>query len=80
MMSKMSKGKVLTVEVSRRSLIQWMFIKSLSGVCAWARGPVPAVLMLLLASCHLLWHWRQMLNVVADVSCVEIPRAAVMEG
>ena len=41
MMSSVSKGNVLTVEVSWSSLIQGMFSKSLSGVYTW--GPVPVV-------------------------------------
>ena len=76
MMSKLSKAKVLVVVVSKSSLSQGMFFKSLSGLC----GADPLLLVALAASLRLLWHWHQMLNVVADVSCVEIPRAVVMEG
>ena len=52
MMSNVSKGKVLTVEVSWSSLIQGMLSKSLSGV--YACGPVPDVVMSLDASVRLL--------------------------
>ena len=74
MISKVSKAKVLAVEVSRSSLSQGMFFKSLSGLCV----SDPLVVRDLDASLHLLWHWRQMLNVVADVRCVGMPRASVM--
>ena len=74
MISKVSKENVLTVEESWSSLIQGMFFKSLSGVYS----SVPELVMVLEASLRLLWHWRQMLNVVADVRCVGIPRASEM--
>ena len=74
MISKVSKAKVLVVDVSRSSLSHGMFFKSLSGLC----GSEPLVAMDLAASLRLLWHWRQMLNVVADVRCVGIPRASEM--
>ena len=76
MMSNVSKGNVLTVEVSWSSLIQGMFSRSLSGVYIW--GPVPVVVMSFDASLRLLWHWRQMLKVEAEVRCSGILRASVM--
>ena len=80
MMSKVSKGKVLTVEVSWRSLIHGIVARSLSSVYTCTMGSVSGFLMLLVASLRLSWHWRHMLNEVAGVSCVEIPRPVVMEG
>ena len=71
-MSKVSKAKVLVVEVSRSSLIHGMFFKSLSGLC------MSNPLMDFAASFRLLWHCLHMLNVVADVRCVGIPRASKM--
>ena len=63
MISKVSKAKVLVVVMSRSSLSHGILLRALYGLC----GSEPLVAMDLAASLRLLWHWRQMLNVVADV-------------